>query len=154
MRTFDTHAGKTIARAAAVVAATGGAALALAAPASAAIYSDQYIEVSNCHTQSEVCAGIIPTVSAGPAISVGVSFTANANHCADMRAHFLANGQEFGSGVVGASQTTDTFYVPQPSMSAPTTIGVLAEGIPGGCNPGSIYAWGGVVHIEQSGGMS
>ena len=67
-----------------------------------------------------------------------------------MVAHFLANGQEFGAGRVGASQTTDMFHVPQPPLTQKTVIAVQAEGVPGGCNPGYIYAWGGVVHIQQT----
>lgn len=130
------------------IAAAGIAAVALAAPASA-VNITQYIDVPACEEpQTQVCKQI-------PAVefpvhgerSILVEFTANQNHCADMIAHIIYDGTEWGSNRVGPGQSDGGYEIPVTRGNH--TIGVQAEGIEGGCNTGSVSAWGGTLHIES-----
>jgi len=140
---------KTMASTALVATVTGCAALTLAGPASAEpqLVKDNYLEVPDCHTTTEVCAEI-PSVSYWfnyP--NVIVTFTANQNHCADMIDHIMVDGYEWGFRVVGPGQSDGGQLIPLSPVPGRHTIGVKAEGIKGGCNPGSISLWGGNLHI-------
>lgn len=146
-----THVGirRAIARAAVVATATGWAALAFAGPASAKlIVTDKYIEVPNCSPPgSELCPQI-PSVTVNNGLfSMKVEFTANSNHCSDIIAHIMVDGREWGSNRVGPGQSDGGYEI--PANAGPHTIGVQAEGVPGGCNTtGTLAAWGGTLHIE------
>lgn len=125
----------------------GLTALALATQASATVI-DQYIEVPACdQPQTQLCTPV-PTVPFrakydGPIL---VEFTANQNHCADMIAHIIVDGTEWGSNKVGPGQKDGGYEIPLAAGNH--TIGVQAEGVEGGCNTGSVSAWGGTLHIE------
>jgi hypothetical protein len=134
-------------RAGVATTAAGAAVLVLASPAWATII-DQYIDVPQCaEPQTQVCEQV-PTVPFrakydGPIL---VEFTANQNHCADMIAHIIVDGTEWGSNTVGPGQRDGGYEIPM--TKGDHTIGVQAEGIEGGCNTGSVSAWGGTLHIE------
>jgi hypothetical protein len=118
------------------------AALAMAGPASATLIN-QYIEVPQCEQPQTQWCKQIPTVNVrakanGPWL---IEFTANGNHCADMIAHIIVDGQEWGSNVVHPGQTDGGYEI--PLTKGDHAIGVQAEGIEGGCNPGFVSAWGG-----------
>ena len=136
-----------------VIAATVACAgLALASPAMAKPFTqDNYIEVPNCpQPQTQVC-GTVPTATVGAVMAPSVSFTANGNHCSDMIAHVIVDGTEVGSGQVGPGQTTQSF--PMGSYRS-HTVGVRAEGVPGGCNVGYVSAWGGTLHFTGTSPLS
>ena len=129
-----------------IIAATiACAGLALASPASAKPFTqDNYIEVPSCpEPQTQVCA-TVPTATVGAVMAPSVSFTANGNHCSDMIAHIIVDGQEVGSEQVGPGQSTRKFDLPSYRSH---TVGVRAEGVPGGCNVGYVSAWGGTLHF-------
>jgi hypothetical protein len=136
-----------IARTAVAATSAAAAALALAGPASATVI-DQYIEVPQCaEPQTQWCEQI-PTVNVrakadGPWL---VEFTANQNHCADMIAHIILDGQEWGNHIVHPGGSDEGYEI--PLTKGDHTIGVQAEGIEGGCNTGFVSAWGGVLHAE------
>lgn len=129
-----------------IVAATGVAALALAGPASAKPYvQDSYIEVPQCQPATTQLCPQIPTASVGAIMSPTVSFTANTNHCSDIIAHVFIDGVEVGSDLLDPGEITPDF--PLEDLQ-PHTVGIQAEGIPGGCNTGHVDAWGGTLHFK------
>ncbi len=136
----------TAIRVGAALTTTGVATLALAAPASAAPFvQDSYIEVPQCQPATSQLCPQIPTATVGPVMSPSVTFTANANHCSDIIAHIFIDGTEFGSDLLEPGETTPEF--PLESLQS-HTVGVQAEGIPGGCNVGHVDAWGGTLHFK------
>lgn len=138
---------RTVARTAIAATMAGVAALTLSNPASATII-DQYIDVPQCaQPQTQMCQQI-PAVPFrakydGPIL---VEFTANQNHCSDIRAHIIVDGTEWGSNTVSPGQKDGGYEIPM--AKGDHTIGVQAEGIEGGCNIGYVSAWGGTLHIE------
>ena len=122
------------------------AALALASPASARPFTqDNYIDVPSCaQPQTQLCAQI-PTATVGAVMAPTVSFTANGNHCSDMIAHVIVDGQEVGADRVGPGQSTREFDL---ASYRSHTVGVQAEGVEGGCNVGYVSAWGGTLHFN------
>jgi hypothetical protein len=133
-------------RTAVIAAAIACAGLALASPASAKPFTqDNYIEVPNCpQPQTQLCA-TIPSATVGAVMAPSVSFTANGNHCSDMIAHVIVDGQEVGADQVGAGQSTRDFDL---ASYRSHTVGVQAEGVEGGCNVGYVSAWGGTLHFK------
>jgi hypothetical protein len=130
-----------------VIAATiACAGLAVASPATAKPFTqDNYIEVPSCpEPQTQVC-GTVPTANVGAVMAPSVSFTANGNHCSDMIAHVIADGQEVGSAQVGPGQSTPFYNL---GSYRSHTVGVRAEGVSGGCNVGYVSAWGGTLHFK------
>lgn len=141
----EIHRFRSVAGGCAVVTASCAMALTLAGPASAKPYTqDSYIEVPQCTPATSQLCPQIPTASVGPVISPAVSFTANSNHCSDIIAHIFIDGVEFGSDLLEPGETTPEF--PLEDLQ-PHTVGVQAEGIPGGCNRGWLDAWGGTLHF-------
>jgi len=129
-----------------IVTATTVAALALAGPASAKPYAqDSYIEVPQCQPATSQLCPQIPTARVGAIMSPTVTFTANSNHCSDIIAHVFIDGAEFGSDLLEPGETTPEF--PLEGLQ-PHTVGIQAEGIPGGCNRGWVDAWGGTLHFK------
>jgi hypothetical protein len=128
-----------------VTATIACAGLALASPASAKPFTqDNYIDVPDCaQPQTQLCAQI-PSASVGAIAAPSVSFTANFNHCSDMIAHVIVDGQEVGADRVGAGQSTRKFNL---ASYRSHTVGVQAEGVEGGCNVGYVSAWGGTLHF-------
>jgi hypothetical protein len=129
-----------------VIAATiACAGLALASPASAKPFTqDSYIDVPSCpQPQTQVC-NQVPTANVGAVMAPSVSFSANGNHCSDIIAHVIVDGQEVGSAQVGPGQSTPSYDL---ASYRSHTVGVRAEGVPGGCNAGYLSAWGGTLHF-------
>ncbi|RDH74733.1 hypothetical protein DVS77_30415 [Mycolicibacterium moriokaense] len=128
------------------------AGLALASAASAKPFTqDNYIDVPDCaQPQTQLCAQI-PSASVGAVMAPSVSFTANANHCSDIIAHVIVDGQEVGADQVGPGQSTPEY--PLTSFRS-HTVGVQAEGVDGGCNVGYLSAWGGTLHFKGTSPLS
>lgn len=140
------HLRLSIAKGCVVVTASCAMALTLAGPAFAKPYvQDSYIEVPQCNPATSQLCPQIPTASVGPIMSPVVSFTANSNHCSDIIAHIFIDGVEWGSDLLEPGETTPDF--PLEDLQ-PHTVGVQAEGIPGGCNTGKVDAWGGTLHFK------
>lgn len=93
--------------------------------------------------QTQVCKQV-PTATVGAVLAPSVSFTANGNHCSDMIAHVIVDGQEVGADRVGPGQSTREFDL---ASYRSHTVGVRAEGVEGGCNVGYVSAWGGTLHF-------
>ncbi|MDT5249287.1 MAG: hypothetical protein QOE04_2260 [Mycobacterium sp.] len=147
------HLGRVVAAAA----ASACAALALAVPASAKpIVTTHYVEVANCVGHSQFCP---VNIADAPSFTVNnglfpmvVEFTANQNHCSDMIAHIIVDGNEWGSNVVHPGQSDGGYEI--PAKSGKHTIGVQAEGVSGGCNTGYVAAWGGTVTVTVQGTLN
>jgi hypothetical protein len=140
------HTVRPVVRVCVVIATTGAATLAFAGQASAKPYvQDSYIEVPQCQPATSQLCPQIPTASVGAIMSPTVSFTANTNHCSDIIAHVFIDGAEFGSDLLEPGETTPEF--PLEDLQ-PHTVGIQAEGIPGGCNTGHVDAWGGTLHFK------
>jgi hypothetical protein len=155
MSTFPISTRTALARAAVVATVTGFAALAFAGQASARpIVTDKYIEVPNCNPPGgEICPQIPSVTVNNTLFPMKVEFTANRNHCSDIIAHIIVDGVEWGSNRVGPGQSDGGYEI--PASAGPHTIGVQAEGIPGGCNTtGQLAAWGGNLHIEVQGTLN
>jgi hypothetical protein len=146
MEALDIRTSWTIARAAVLVTATAATALALAAPASAKPFTqDSYIEVPQCQPATAQLCPQIPTASVGAVMSPTVSFTTNSNHCSDIIAHIVIDGVEVGSDLLEPGETTPDF--PLEGLRS-HSVGVQAEGVEGGCNNGTLSAWGGTLHFK------
>ena len=169
MKTITPCIGKCAERTAIAVAATGLVALSLAGTASAdeQLLHDGYIEVANCQApgvgDGQFCPGpfsprSIPGFMVYPkAGSVKVEFTANPNHCSDMIAHLFYNdtstgehgAEEWGSNIASPGGTDGGYEIPVGGGPSGVFFGVKAEGVPGGCNTGSVSAWGGRLRVYQ-----
>jgi hypothetical protein len=144
---MSTYIHKAFARTATVAAATGFATLAFAGTASAQVM-DRPIGIGQCEQpQTQTCKQI-PSVTVSTDGPLMVEFQANNNHCSDIVANILIDGREWGSNVVGPGQRDGGYFI--PTSPGTHTIGVQAEGIKGGCNPGFLSAWGGTLHIETN----
>lgn len=135
----------TFGRTAMIAAATGFAALALAGTASAEVI-DRNIGVADCQQpQTQMCnpAQSVSFTTDGPFM---VEFEASGNHCSDMVAHVAVDGNPWSSNVVGSGQRDGGYFV--ETGPGTHTVGVQAEGIPGGCNEGFVGSWAGTLHIE------
>jgi len=140
------HAIRLAAEICVIVAAAGAATLALAGPASAKPFvQESYIEVPQCQPATAQLCPQIPTAGIGAIMSPTVSFTTNTNHCSDIIAHVFIDGVEVGSDLLEPGETTPEF--PLEDLQ-PHTVGIQAEGIPGGCNTGHVDAWGGTLHFK------
>jgi len=97
MTNFTFHAGRNVARLAAL-AATGLAALALASPAPAGTIVDKYVEVPNCNTNGQLCPPKVGTQFLATQGFIKVEFTANPNHCSDITAIMSFDDEAAGDG--------------------------------------------------------
>jgi hypothetical protein len=66
--------------------------------------------------------------------------------CSSIIAHIIVDGKEWGSNRVDPGGSDGGYEIPM--SVGPHTIGVQAEGIPGGCNNGSLSGWQGTLHTE------
>lgn len=158
MALIDCRSGAAIA----VAAATGVAATFFAGPAAAdeKLITEKYIATEECATvgAGQVCPVVNdywPTktqfFARPPAIKV--EFTANQNHCSDMIAHVWISGpgyhgDEWGSNIVHPGQSDGGYEIPVHDAGL-HQVGIQAEGVEGGCNTGSVDAWGGMLRIWQ-----
>lgn len=135
----------------AMIAAAGAIALGFAAPAAnAAVFPNNPIDVPQCSyrtsTPSQDC---LNTPSYNVRSSSGkyvVQFRANYNHCSNIVARIIVDGNEWGRQTLGPGQSDGSYFM----QLSPGThkIGVRATGIRGGCNVGYLSAWGGNLRIE------
>jgi hypothetical protein len=126
----------------------GVAALGLAAPASAEKF-DQRVAVDCPKPFSQNCPprrGIeVPTW--GPLF---VTFTADPGprQCAPIRARIFIDGREWGSKVVNPGENDGGYFI--QASPGKHLIEVQADGVPGGCNKGSMSGWAGHLHVENN----
>jgi hypothetical protein len=156
--TTTTRTRRAIARAAVIAAATSLAALTLASPASAdeTLIGQKYIGIDNCSSEGsgQICptgtpnSNVIQYSFSANQPSIKVEFTANANHCSDMIAHLYFDGTEWGSNIVHPGQTDGGYEIPI-DRSGIHFVAVRAEGVLGGCNTGTVSAWGGTIRVWQ-----
>ncbi len=140
---------------AAMVVGGGLAGIGVAGPASATVLADQYVEVPQCQPNTTQDCPQMPEVHfiVPGGARVQASYTANANHCSDIRVRFLKNTSSMGFYPAsdwlqaGPGQTVTTGYI--DLSDGDQTLKVQAQGVPGGCNVGHIDAWGGMVHVES-----
>ncbi len=146
MKRFRTTTKKTVLAAA----AAGLAGVALASPASAAV--EQHIEVAQCtHTSgnnqgcNEKPGAAIETY--GPGLDFW--FTASPSHCSDIQVTFIVDGHPASGGlVVGPGQTVKGHDA--ATKAGHHYVQVEANGIPGGCNQGTLLSWAGTLGIEPA----
>ncbi len=135
-------------RTAAVAAAAGCAALALASPA---------LAQKSVHHTAQTCPAPISQQCApqsrfsettdGPLF---FQFTADPNPpaCAPAIAHWFIDGAEWGNHPVQPGQSDGGYYADvSPGRH---TVAVQLEGMEGGCNTGAMSGWSGTVQIETN----
>lgn len=73
-------------------------------------------------------------------------FTANRDHCSDMIATIMVDGNPWGRQRLRPGQSDGSYFI----RVAPGyhRIGVRATGLRGGCNRGYLSAWGGRLRVE------
>jgi hypothetical protein len=140
----------TFGQTAAAAAATVMAAIALASPASAAIY-DKRIAVNCPAPFSQECNAVggadVPADG-----DLFVEFRGDPKACADIIGHILVNGVEFLSGQTGPGQNNFAGYINGSDVPSwgdnKYHVTMRADGVPGGCNTGSMSGWAGTLHVE------
>lgn len=147
MTDFQGSARRTIATTAALVAAAGFAAVALAGPASAQ-KTDRHLAVDCPQPFSQNCARLSPGVVATTTGPLFVSFTADTNPpaCAPGRARIFIDGNEWGSNIVQPGQNDGGYFI--QSTPGRHVVQVQMDGVLGGCNTGSMSGWSGNLHVE------
>src|SRR5262249_37847235 len=99
---------------------------------------------------SQLCTPV-PTVALPTDGVLQVEFDASTTHCSDMVAHLLVDGvEQFASGVLAPGQGTGVQDF-GPVSAGVHQVGVQAEGVFGGCNPGSLAIWSGTLSVTISG---
>ncbi|GLP81744.1 hypothetical protein TUM20984_31640 [Mycobacterium antarcticum] len=147
MTTFHRPAAKTIARTAALAAAAGCTALALASPASAQ-KSDTHLAVDCPQPFSQSCDKKSRAISFPTDGRLFVSFTADPNPpaCAPGRARIFVDGREWGSNIVQPGQNDGGYFI--ETTPGRHTVQVQMDGVLGGCNTGSMSGWSGNLRVE------
>ena len=81
---------------------------------------------------------------------LAVEFIASPAHCSSIRVYIFVDGfVRTTSGFLGAGQSTGgQSYT--PVFAGSHTVGVQAEGTPGGCNNGSLGSWSGTLKVTTS----
>src|SRR5262245_39413018 len=99
---------------------------------------------------SQLCTPV-PTVALPTDGVLQVEFDASTSHCSDMVAHLLVDGvEQFASGALAPGQGTGVQDF-GPVAAGVHQVGVQAEGVLGGCNPGSLAIWSGTLSVTISG---
>lgn len=142
-----------ITRTAIAATATAVAVLALAAPAPARppFPIVQAVGVANCtQAEGQLCPGILSAPPIDPRTpTVKVEFTASADHCSEIIARIIVDGNRWISSRLGPGESDGGYNIPLgPGQHS---IGVQGEGITGGCNTGRLASWGGTLRIEEIG---
>lgn len=120
--------------------AGGGASSAWAATASFPL------SVSDCQTATQFCE-ITPTVAVQTVSQLLVEFVASPGHCSPVIAHIQVDGvEQFVSGALDPGETTGVQDL-GPVSPGLHTIGVLIEGVVGGCNQGLLLSWSGTLTV-------
>ncbi|MDT5340012.1 MAG: hypothetical protein QOD90_5517 [Mycobacterium sp.] len=147
MNNFQESARKTIATTAALAAAVGCTALALASPASAQ-KTDRHYAVDCPQPFSQTCDKKTQGLSMPTTGPLFVSFTADPNPpaCAPGRARIFIDGNEWGSNIVQPGQNDGGYFI--QTSPGRHVIQVQMDGVLGGCNTGSMSGWSGTLHVE------
>src|SRR5215475_882367 len=121
-------------------------------PAAADLTRSFAVGVNGCDDAftSQLCTPV-PTVALPTDGVLQVAFDASTTHCSDMVAHLLVDGvEQFTSGVLAPGQGTGVLDF-GPVAAGVHAVGVQAEGVLGGCNPGSLAIWEGTLSLTVSG---
>jgi hypothetical protein len=110
------------------------------------------VGVNGCdNAATEQLCTPVPAVALPTDGVLKVAFEASATHCSSIIAHILVDGAErFASEVLAPGQGVGAQdFGPVPA--GVHTVGVQAEGVPGGCNTGSLAIWEGTLALTLSG---
>ena len=108
------------------------------------------VGVNACDNAVQLCTPI-PTVALPTQGVLRVEFDASPTHCSSMIAHLLVNGvEQFASGALAPGEGTGEQDFGAIAAGV-HQVGVQAEGVPGGCNPGSLAIWSGTLSLTVSG---
>ena len=129
-----------------VIGALGAFGAALFVASTAGAQSSSVPVSVTCTSSGQLCTPVFTTpVTTGGLLQV--SYTASAGHCSNVAAHFLVDGVELAvTPFLAPGQTSATFTL-SPVSAGAHTLGVQGEGTVGGCNSGTLGAWGGSVQI-------
>jgi hypothetical protein len=137
-------------RAAVTVAGAGVTAVVLASPSSAAIY-DKQIAVDCPQPYSQECNAVGGADFPADG-DLFVEFRGDPRACADIIGHIYVNGNEFASGRTGPGQNNFAAYINGSDVPSwgdnRYHVTMRADGVPGGCNTGSMSGWAGTLHVE------
>jgi hypothetical protein len=122
--------------------ATGFTALSLAEPAWAGpLVLDEYVDVAKCVQKSgQLCPPVVYRQAYIDTPSVKVEFTASGNHCSDIIAHIIVDGQEWGSNIVAPAKATAAMrsrWVPVSTTSVCRARASPAAATPESSRPGA-----------------
>jgi len=147
MNTFRTRIRRGITGTAIVATATGFAALALAGPASAGTVTSKTLNVKDCLSTNQTCDNTPGAIVNTKGEHIRVEFIASTEHCSNIIAHIIVDGNEWGNKLVKPGQSDGGYEIP---VAAGThNIEVRAEGVKGGCNTGRLASWKGTLEIEK-----
>ncbi len=133
-------------RTAAIAAAAGCAALALASPAAAAKQST--VVSADCpqpYSQSCPVQRSVTATTQGPLFFQFDAFSAP-TACAPALVHWFIDGNEWGSNRVDVGGNDGGYYADVSPGSH--VLAVQLDGLEGGCNTGAMSGWGGTMHVE------
>jgi hypothetical protein len=150
MNTHHIPTRTAIARPAVVGIATGLAAFALAfaGPASADhTLLDKTINVSDCGPAGQTCR-VTPTFTFfAPDEHVTAEFIAGGDGCSSIVAHIVIDGNTYPGSKVGPNQSDGGHELQvKPGFHK---IGVLTDGVDGGCNTGHLASYSGRLLVDN-----
>ncbi|WP_142386792.1 hypothetical protein [Mycobacterium hubeiense] len=82
-----------------------------------------------------------------PPDTVNVRFTASPNHCSDINAKISLDNTQEQVIRLGPGESTGVLQFTKRPFPGNQGVFITAEGIPGGCNTGSLSSFGGTVEI-------
>jgi hypothetical protein len=137
-----------------VVAAAGLAAVTFAAPAWADSLPIHEEFTVDCAPWEPNAFGITPQQCwlghwnfFEPPDIVNVRFTASRNHCSDIIAKISVDNTQEKAIRLGPGQSTGVLQFDKRPFPGNQGVFITADGIPGGCNTGSLSSFGGTVEI-------
>lgn len=93
----------------------------------------------------------VPSVALPTDGALQVQFTAAPSHCSDIVARIRVDGlEQFVSAPLAPGEGTGVLEL-GPVTAGVHHVGVQAEGVLGGCNPGSLAIWSGTLSLTVSG---
>jgi hypothetical protein len=133
----------------AILAGGVGAALAVAAFASAVTTYTSYPVVVSCTSTGQVCDPAFQK-TATTASQLDLEFTSDSQSCASFSVDFLVDGAVvFSSAVLGPGASTGTF-VAGPVTAGGHTVAARATGVTGGCDDGTLHSWSGRLTVSTN----
>ena len=105
--------------------------------------------VVNCTSSGQVCTPAFSTIfTSSQASPLTIQFTASAGHCSNIQVAVSVDGNLVStSGFLTPGQSTGSITT-GTLAAGPHTVALQATGQVGGCNTGSLAAWGGSLNIS------